>query len=70
MLWMVNCSMKLKVLILTAKPVSKIKGDASECFRIDNGGGQGCIMSPWFFNVYMDAVCWEVKMEMRRRGES
>ena len=25
-------------------------------------------MSPWFFNVYMDAVMKEVKMGMGRRG--
>ena len=33
-----------------------------------NGSGlimlrQGCIMSPWLFSVYMDAVMKEVKME-------
>ena len=27
-------------------------------------------MSPWLFNVYMEAVMKEVKMEMGRRGES
>ena len=39
----------------------------SECFRIDGGLRQVCIMSPWLFNVYMDAVM-EVKMGVRRRG--
>ena len=29
---------------------------------------QGCIMSPWLFNVYMDVVMKEVKMGMERRG--
>ena len=33
-------------------------------FRIDSGVIQGCIMSPWLFNVYMK----EVKMGMGRRG--
>ena len=28
------------------------------------------IMPPWLFNVYMDAVKKEVKMEMGRRGDS
>ena len=27
-----------------------------------------CIMSPWLFNVYMDAVMKEVKMGMWRMG--
>ena len=28
----------------------------SEWFRIDSEVRQGCIMSPWLFNVYIDAV--------------
>ena len=35
---------------------------------IDSGVRQGCIMSPWLFNVYMDAVMKEVKMRMGKRG--
>ena len=31
---------------------------------------QGCIMSPWLFNVYMDGVMKEMKIGMGRRGES
>ena len=42
----------------------------SDCFKIDSGVRQGCIMAPWLFNVYMDAIMKEVKMGMRRRGES
>ena len=42
----------------------------SEQFRIDSGARQGCIMSPWLFNVYMDGVMKEVKMGMGRRGVS
>ena len=38
------------------------KGDESECFRIDNSVKQGCIMSPWLFHMYMDAVMKEVKI--------
>ena len=43
-----------------------IKGVDSECFRVDIGVRQGCIMSPWGFNVHMDAVMKEVKMGMGR----
>ena len=34
----------------------RVNGCESECFRINNGVRQVCIMSPWLFNVYMDAV--------------
>ena len=37
-------------------------------FRIDSGVRQGCIMPPWFFNVYMDAVMEKVKMGMGTKG--
>ena len=42
----------------------------SESFRINNGVKQGCIMSLWLFNIYMDAVRKEVKMGIGRREES
>ena len=45
----------------------RVKGCESECFRIDSGVRQMCIMFPWLFNVYMDAVMKKVKMGMGRR---
>ena len=39
-------------------------------FRIDSGVRQGCILSPWLFNVHMDVVMKDVKIGMGRRGES
>ena len=44
-----------------------VKGGESECFRIDSGVRQELISSSWLFNVYIDAVMKEVKMEMRRK---
>ena len=38
-------------------------------FRINSGVRQSCMMSPWLFNVYMNAVMKEVKMGMARRHE-
>ena len=35
--------------------VRVIRGD-SVCFRFPSGVRQDCIMSPWLFNVNMDAV--------------
>ena len=46
----------------------RAKGDESERFMIDSSVGQGCIMSAWLFNVYMDAVIKGVKMGIGRRG--
>ena len=46
----------------------RVKGGEGECFRIDSGVRQGCIMYTWFFNLYTDAVMKEVKMEIGRKG--
>ena len=46
----------------------RIKRDENEQFRIGSGVRQGCIISPWLFNVYMVAVMKDVKMGMGRRG--
>ena len=48
----------------------RVKGGESECFRIDCGVRLVCIMSPWFFNLHMDAVMKEVKMGIGRKEES
>ena len=34
----------------------KVEGDENERSSIDSWVRQGCIMSPWLLNVYMDAV--------------
>ena len=34
----------------------RVKGGERECFRIASRVRQGCIMSPWLFNAYMDAL--------------
>ena len=34
--------------------------DVSEWFPVNVGLRQGCVMSPWLFNVYMDSVVRDV----------
>ena len=38
----------------------RVKGGNSEWFNINSCVRKGCIISPWIFNVYMDAVMKEV----------
>ena len=60
----------IKSMYVNSLSFVRVKGGETECFRIDSGVRKGFIMSPWLFNVYMDAVMKEVKLEMGRRGES
>ena len=50
-------------------PCVRVKGSKSEWFKRDSGVRQGCIMSHWLLNVYMDAMVKEVKMGIGRRRE-
>ena len=36
-------------------------GKLSEWFSISQGVRQGCVLSPWLFNVFMDRIMREVK---------
>ncbi len=46
----------------------KINGETSEHFEIKVGLGQGCVMSPWLFNIYMDGVMRKVKDKVGEVG--
>ena len=40
----------------------------SEWFPVNVGLRQGCVMSPWLFNVYMDEVVREVNVRVLGKG--
>ena len=42
--------------------------DVSEWFPVNVGLRQGCVMSPWSFNVYMDGVVREVNVRVLGKG--
>ena len=58
----------IKSMYVDSSVCVRIKGVESEQFRIESGVRQGCIMSSWLFNVYMDGLLKQVKMGMGRRG--
>ena len=39
-----------------------VGNDVSEWFPVNVGLRQGCVISPWVFNVYMDGVVREVNV--------
>ena len=42
--------------------------DVSEWFPVNVGIRQGCVMSPWLFNVYMDGVVRDVNIRVLGNG--
>ena len=42
----------------------------SESFEVKMGLRQGCVMSPWLFNLYMDSVVREVYNRVNGMGVS
>src|SRR5678816_4814887 len=46
----------------------RINGVKSDWFSINSGVRQGCVMSPWLFNLYMDGVMKELKVGVTGNG--
>ena len=42
--------------------------DVSEWFPLNVGLRQGCVMSPWLFNLHMDVVIQEVNVRVLGKG--
>ena len=45
-----------------------VGNDVSEWFPVNVGLRQGCVMSPWLFNVYMDGVVRAVNVRVLGKG--
>ena len=41
-----------------------VGNNISEYFPVEVGLREGCVMSPWFYNMYMDGVVKEVYVRM------
>ena len=47
-----------------SKACVRVGNDVSEWFPANVGLRQGCVMSPWLFNVYIDGVVGEVNVRV------
>ena len=52
----------IKSIYVNSLAYLRVKRGKNECFRINSGVRQGCIMFPWLFIVYMDAAKKAVKI--------
>ena len=46
----------------------RVGNQKSDSFQVKEGLRQGCVMSPWLFNVFMDGVVREVNIKVGERG--
>ena len=53
---------------LDSRECVRVGNDVSGWFPVNVGLRQGCLMSPWFFNVYMDGVFRVVKVRVLGKG--
>ena len=51
-----------------SKACVRVDNKESEMFEVNVGLRQGCVMSPWLFNMYMDGVVKEVDARVMGRG--
>ncbi len=48
--------------------VWRVNGELSESFNVEVGVRQGCTVSPWLFNIYMDGFIREMKVRVQDLG--
>ena len=46
----------------------RVGNDVREWFPVNVGWRQGCVMSPWLFNVYIGGVVREVNVRVLGKG--
>ena len=51
-----------------SKACVRVNDEMSDCFPVNVGLRQGCVMSPWLFNMYIDGVVREVNARVSGRG--
>ncbi len=58
----------IKSFYKNASPSVWLNGELSESFKVEVGVRQGCVMSPWLFNIYMDECIREMKVGVQDLG--
>ena len=58
----------VKSLYVNSSACVRVGNEVSECFPVKVGLRQGCVMSPWLFNLYIDGVVREVNARVMGRG--
>ncbi len=55
---------------MNSRACVRVGNGVTDWFPVQVGLWQGCVISPWLFNVYMDGVVRKVNARMLGRGLS
>ncbi len=58
----------IKAFYREANTCVKVDGELSDSFAFGVGVRQGCAMSPWLFNIFMDGCMREAKAKVGKIG--
>ncbi len=47
-----------------------VNSELGESFSVEVGVRQGCVMSPWLFNIYIDGCVREIKVRVDNTNDS
>ena len=56
----------IRALYQASEACVKVDGECSEWFEVKQGVRQGCPMSPWLFNIFLDMVVKEARDSFQR----
>ncbi len=59
---------EIKAFYRVANACVKVDGELSDSFAVGVGVRQGCVMSPWLFNIFMDGCMREVIAKVGKVG--
>ncbi len=58
----------IKAFYREANACVKIDGELSDSFGVRVGVRQGCVISPWLFNIFMDGCMREMRAKVGKVG--
>ena len=53
---------------IESRACARVGDEESEWFAVELGLRQGCVMSPWLFNIFIDGMVREVRARTLGRG--
>ena len=60
----------VKALYENSEARVRVEGELTDCFEVRQGVRQGCSLSPWLFDVFLDTVAREARGTVPERSQA